>query len=70
MRGKSIVVTLVPIASSRPIGKAEAADCISPIRERAEDDDDDDHDSKQKTVFLTIDDKQHEGALGDAQQKS
>ena len=50
MKRKSIVVTVAPIASSRPIGKAEVAYCISPIRERAEDDDDDDHDPKQKTV--------------------
>ena len=56
MRRKSIVVTLPLIASSRPIGKAEAADCISQIREIAKDDDDDDHDLKQKTVFLPVDD--------------
>ena len=47
MSRKSIVVTLAQIASSHPIGKAEAADCISPVEERAEDDDDDDHDLEQ-----------------------
>ena len=50
MRRKSIVVTLAPIASSRPIGKAEVAYCISLLGERAEDNDDDDCDLKQKTV--------------------
>ena len=54
MSRKSIVVTPAPIASSRPIGKAEVAYCISPIGERAEDDDDDDHDSKQKTVSFPL----------------
>ena len=52
MSGKSIVVTVSPIASYRPIGKAEVAYCISPIGERADDDDGDDRDSKQKMVFL------------------
>ena len=53
MSRKSIVVTLTPIASSLPIGKAEAADCISPVEGRElRSDDDDDHDLEQKTVFL------------------
>ena len=37
-----------PIASSRPIGKAEAADCISPVEGRELRSDD--HDLEQKTV--------------------
>ena len=42
-----------PIASSRPIGKAEAADCISPIKGRElRGDDDDDNNLEQKTVFV------------------
>ena len=53
MRRKSKVVTFPPIASSHPIGKAEVAYCISPIRERA-DDDDDDRDWKQKTVSFPL----------------
>ena len=53
MRRKSIVVTVSPIASSRPIGKAEVAYCISSIGERA-DDDDDDGDWKQKTVSFPL----------------
>ena len=43
MRRKSIVVTLAPIASSRPIGKAEAADCISLVEER-----------ERRTMMMTI----------------
>ena len=34
----------VAIASYCPIGKAEAADCIIPDKERERGDDDDDHD--------------------------
>ena len=43
MSRKSIVVTPAPIASSRPIGKAEAADCISPVKER-----------EPRTMMMTI----------------
>ena len=50
MSRKSMIVTVNPIASSCPIGKAEVAYCITPIGERAEADDDDNHDLKQKTV--------------------
>ena len=69
MRRKSERENKVAIASYRPIRKAEAADCISPVKGRAEDDDDDNHDLEQKTVFFPsmINDKR---ALGDAQQKS
>ena len=44
MSRKSEVVTDAAIASYRPIGKAEAADCIIPGKERERGDDDDDHD--------------------------
>ena len=53
MSRKSERRTAVAIASYRPIGKAEAADCISPVEGRElRGDDDDDHDLEQKTVFL------------------
>ena len=49
-----MIVTVNPIASSRPIGKAEVAYCISPIGERANDDNDNNGDKKPKTVFLPL----------------
>ena len=55
MSGKSRRRTAFTIASYRPIGKAEAADCISPVKGRElKGDDDDDHDSEQKMVFLPL----------------
>ena len=44
MSRKSESRTVIAIASYRPIGKAEAADCIIPDKERERGDDDDDHD--------------------------
>ena len=55
MSRKSERETPVAIASYCPIGKAEAADSISPVKGRElRGDDDDDHDLEQKTVFLPL----------------
>ena len=47
--GRAALLHCPPIASSRSIGKAEVAHCISPIG-KAEEDDDDDCDSKQRRL--------------------